>query len=223
MEELYYEDKYAKEIETTARVTIGDEDVAYLKFEENIFYPQGGGQKGDRGKVVLNKKETCNVVNTIKDSQLGGAISIVDEKLLEELDSVKVECFLDWPFRYAQMKLHTVVHAHHCVMEEVIGEEIAFPKVSSIEDGFAFNKYSAESFDFAKLGKVNEEFQKHLKAGAEVKTYAEKGMDFRWWECMGHKIPCGGIHVDNLTEVGDVDITFSNKKGNITVKFALII
>ncbi|GHV31320.1 hypothetical protein FACS189481_6270 [Clostridia bacterium] len=169
MEELYYKEKYAKEVETTARVTIGDGDVSYLKFEENIFYPQGGGQKGDRGKVILNEK-TCNVVNTIKDPQLGGAISIVDEKLLEELDSVKVKCFLDWPFRYAQMKLHTVVHAHHCVMEEVIGEEIAFPKVSSIEAGFAFNKYPAEAFDYEKLEKVNKEFQKRLKAGAEVKT-----------------------------------------------------
>jgi Ser-tRNA(Ala) deacylase AlaX len=67
----------------------------------------------------------------------------------------------------------------------------------------------------------SEEFQNRLKTGAQIKTYAEEGTDFRWWECMEHKIPCGGLHVDNLNEVGDVDITFSNKKGNITVKFTL--
>jgi Ser-tRNA(Ala) deacylase AlaX len=220
VKEIYYEDKYAKEIETTACVTAQDEGRAHLKFKENIFYPQGGGQKGDRGKVILNEK-AYNIVNTVKDPQLGGSLSIVDEKFSKEFDSVKVKCFLDWPFRYAQMQLHTVVHAHHCVIEEVMGTKVAPPKVSSIEDRFAFNKYAVESFDYEKLGRINEEFRNWLKAGAQVRTYAEEGTNFRWWECAGHKIPCGGLHVDNLNEVGGIDITFSNKKGDITVKFVL--
>ena len=34
-------------------------------------------------------------------------------------------------------------------------------------------------------------------------------------------IPCGGVHVDNLNEIGDVDIAITHRKKSITIKIIL--
>lgn len=40
-------------------------------------------------------------------------------------------------------------------------------------------------------------------------------------KCMNYIIPCGGIHVDKLNEINDVDIEITHKKKAITVKIIL--
>lgn len=38
---------------------------------------------------------------------------------------------------------------------------------------------------------------------------------------MNYIIPCGGVHVDKLNEINDVDIEITHKKKAITVKIIL--
>jgi alanyl-tRNA synthetase/misacylated tRNA(Ala) deacylase len=221
MKMLYYEDKNLKEVESDIDSYYQEDGRYCIQLSDNIFYPQGGGQKGDRGTLTIDGNE-FQVVNTLKDKYGDGAVLIIEPDIPEELQDSKVKAVLDWDFRYKQMRLHTCVHLHHCMLEEVTKKPINHPETSVIEDGFAFNRYSGGDFDVTIIDEANAKFLETLKTGAPVTTYPDtEKKGFRWWECLGHKIPCGGIHVSQLGEIGDVRISTSTKKGKITIKFTL--
>ena len=135
----------------------------------------------------------------------------------------EVKATLNWNFRYRQMRLHTCVHLHHCYLEKILGKKLDNPITSAIEDGFAFNKYEKDCFDLSKVDEANELFLSTINNDIPVYTYPDSEKEgYRWWECMGYKIPCGGLHVNNLNEIGNIKITISAKKGKITIKFTLV-
>ncbi len=221
MANLYYQDNNLCSVKTLLKSSFEENGNNCVKFEHDIFYPQGGGQKGDRGIIRCKGKE-YKVINTIKDDYSSGSLVITNELIPEEYAGSEVECVLDWDFRYMQMKLHTCVHLHHCILEKVLGKSITYPVTSAIEEGFAFNKYPVEAFDKSIIEQANKSFLELLKTDITVSTYPDmEKAGYRWWECLGYKIPCGGVHVSNLKEIDNVNIKVSNKKGFITIKFSL--
>ena len=48
---LYYDDSYATECETVVTGVLEEDGRKYLILRENLCYPQGGGEKGDRGTL----------------------------------------------------------------------------------------------------------------------------------------------------------------------------
>ena len=95
----------------------------------------------------------------------------------------------------------------HAIIEEVKGDILDYPIISTIEDGFAYNKYDENSFDIEILEEVQKRFYELIKTSNKVVTYPDLEKDnYRYWECMNYKIPCGGIHIDTLNEVGNVKI-----------------
>ena len=132
------------------------------------------------------------------------------------------KCVLDWEFRYMQMKLNTCLHLHHCMIEQVAGKKVHNPDVSTIEDGFALNRYVIASIDTGILDESNNRFLDVIKSHTPVLTYPDKEKQgFRWWDCLGYKIPCGGIHVDYLDEIKISSISTNSKKGYNTIKIVL--
>ncbi|PIP75241.1 hypothetical protein COW86_04870, partial [Candidatus Kuenenbacteria bacterium CG22_combo_CG10-13_8_21_14_all_39_9] len=133
-----------------------------------------------------------------------------------------VLCKLSWEFRNKQMKLHTAAHLHHCLLEKTAGKYLPFPKVSDIQDGFVFNRYESDEITPELVEKTNEVFREAISSGADVKTYPDtEKKGYRWWECLGYKIPCGGTHVKNISEIGTVEIEYNKKKGMSTINIKL--
>ncbi len=218
----FYEDSYLTEIKTVCSMAFEEDNQNCISAAENIFYPRGGGQKGDRGALIINGAN-YNVVDTQKDPyNEDGVIMITAEKVPENAKGQEVFCKLNWEFRYKQMRLHTAAHLHHCLLEKTAGKSLPFPKVSDIQDGFVFNRYESSEITPELVEKTNEAFRIAISQGAEVKTYpdvAKKG--YRWWECMGYKIPCGGTHIKNISEIGKVEIKYNSKKGMPTINIKL--
>ncbi len=221
MSNLYYQDNCLHKIKTILKDSFEEDGHNCVKFEDDIFYPQGGGQRGDRGIIVCDGNE-YKVVNTVKDSAQISSLIFTDVLVPKKYVGSEADCILDWNFRYRQMRLHTCLHLYHCILENVAGTKIDYPVTAAIEDGFAFNKYPENAFDRSILEKVNAEFIDLLKVDAPVITYPDtEKKGYRWWECMGYKIPCGGIHVNNLKEIDYVNIKVSCKRGFVTIKFTL--
>lgn len=104
---IYLENSYQKELDTIVSSISKDQNgdtIIFLK--ETIFYPIGGGQATDQGKVISSKGEfeVYNVMirNDEINHYIKGACS------LEIGDEVK--CILDWDRRYKNMKIHSAGH-----------------------------------------------------------------------------------------------------------------
>lgn len=220
MVKYYYEEKNKKELSTIIKNIIIENDKCYVELEDSIFYPQGGGQKGDRGYIVLGGKK-YNIINSIKDENYN-SILVMEDHINKGNVGERVECYLDWDFRYKQMRLHTALHIYHALIEETKKEKLNNPILSTIEDGYAINKYDENDLDIHILDEVTQRFRELIKSDIKVITYPDKEKEnFRYWKCMDYIIPCGGVHVDNLNEINDVDIEITHKKKSITIKIIL--
>ena len=192
----------------------------FIKLEDSIFYPQGGGQKGDRGYLVIDGVRH-DIANSVKDEKYN-SILVMSQNIDDGYIGADVECYLDWDFRYKQMRLHTSFHIYHVLIEEAIGRKLDNPFLSTIEDGYAVNKYNELAFDVSVVDEVIKKFKELINTDVGVATYPDKeNPDYRYWECMNHIIPCGGVHVDNLNEIGDTEVEVSHKKKAVTVKIIL--
>ena len=219
---LFHENSYLKENTTTVTGTVTVKDMTCITLQECIFYGQGGGQKGDRGTVTIDGN-VYNVLHSYKGED-GNSVLQLDCEDPASLVGKEAVCALDWDYRYFQMKMHTALHMLHCVMEELHGDAIVYPSLSTVEDDFAVNKYKAAAvadIDFTAVeARMNELFSSDIPA----ETYAdENNALYRYWKCMNWVIPCGGTHVKNLQEVGKVQLHTHTKKGNLSIQITPVL
>ena len=217
---LYYKDSYLKECNAKIENIWEENDKNYVRVDNNIFYAQGGGQKGDKGYLIHND-ETYEVINCIKDEN-GYPILITDVLLPKDLMNQEVRCKLNWDFRYTQMKLHTALHLLHCFIGEYYRKEIEYPISSNIEIDFEYNKYPQDIITEEVIHFVQKKYEDLLKQNIEVITYPDENKEmYRYWKCMEYIIPCGGVHVLKLNEINNVVINAHSKKGITTIKVSL--
>jgi len=106
---LYLEDSYLKEWEAQVIEVSGQDEKQgrFIVLDQTAFYPNGGGQPYDAGKLI--RLEDNSEFQVIYTGKFEGKISHeVDKEGLKKGD--KVKCFLDWKRRYKLMRMHTAAH-----------------------------------------------------------------------------------------------------------------
>jgi misacylated tRNA(Ala) deacylase len=230
---LYLEDSYLKECDATV---ISVKDGKYVVLDQTIFYPKGGGQPWDTGKIT-KQNETYNVVYVGKFS---GEISHeVDHSGLKEGD--KVHCILDWERRYRFMRSHTAAHLFASFLCTGAGVLVTGNQIE--EDKIRFD-FSLEKFEREILEQYVNKSNELLNKDIPVKWYElpkEEALkipgvvkmaeafppdlpSLRIVEIVGvDKQADGGTHVKNLKEVGQIKLLKTENKGknNRRVYFAL--
>lgn len=220
---LYLEDSYLRECDATV---VSVKDGRYLILDQTIFYPKGGGQPHDIGKMMRGD-DTYNVVYVGKFS---GRISHeVDRPGSREGDSV--HCMLDWERRYKLMRSHTAAHVFASLLctgtgALVTGNQL---EVDKIRFDFSLEKFSREILqeyidkanDF--LGKdipvrwYNLSREEALKIPGVVKMADALPPEIpvlRIVEIVGvDKQADGGTHVRSLREVGQIELIKAQNKG----------
>lgn len=84
--------------------------------DETIFYPQGGGQPADRGKIKGKKGEL-----EVTHVRMKGDEVIHEGKLTGVLKKGdQVELTIDWQLRYNHMRLHSAGHVLHEIVMQII-------------------------------------------------------------------------------------------------------
>jgi alanyl-tRNA synthetase len=217
---LYYENAYLKECKSKILDAFESDEKYFIRLDNNIFYPQGGGQKGDKGVILVNN-ETYQVINCVKDDEKNPLI-ILDKNCPKDNIGKTVLCSLNWEYRYFQMKMHTSLHLLHYLLEKYYAKAIDYPISSNIEDDFAYNKYPMELINDEVINYLNIEMNKLTISKSEVITYPDKdNSHYRYWKCLDYIIPCGGVHVSCLNEIGKIMVESHTKKGITTVKILL--
>src|SRR4249920_2555708 len=105
-EALYRDDAYR--IDCAA--TVASVDERGIALDRTVFYPRGGGQAGDAGRLVASGGNAIAIADTVKGE--GAAILHVpapgQEVALAQLSpGMKVTAAIDWDRRYRHMRFHT--------------------------------------------------------------------------------------------------------------------
>jgi misacylated tRNA(Ala) deacylase len=235
---LFREDAYLTRCE--ASITAIDELGIHL--DQTVFYPLGGGQAGDAGSLTLTDGTRIEITDTRKAKFEGAtpddAVHVPapdQEALLTKLkvgDRVTAE--IDWERRYRHMRLHTATH--------LLCSALPYPVDGcSITSGYA-------RMDFATVEPIEREALetrlRELIGGAYpvatewitdqemeerpelVRTMSVKppiGMGrVRLLRIEGIDLqPCGGTHVRNTSEIGELRIAKVEKKSARTRRLVI--
>ena len=100
-EKLFYEDAYIKEFDAVVlSCSAGNDGLFSVILDMTAFYPEGGGQPGDRGTIA-----DVPVLDTIEED--GNIVHLCGSAVPE---GARVHCSLDWARRLDHMQQHTGEH-----------------------------------------------------------------------------------------------------------------
>ncbi|TCK31730.1 misacylated tRNA(Ala) deacylase [Ancylobacter aquaticus] len=221
---LYRDDAYLKE---TSAVVTGVTPEGGIVVDRTVFYANGGGQPGDRG--TLMRADGCEIA--IETAIYGPSkVDVVHVPAtgceLPELGEA-VTLRLDWPTRHRRMRMHTALHLLSVALPfpvtgGSIGEDESRLDFDIPDGGLDKDAITAKLAEMIATGaKVRERWisdEELLANPGLVKTMAVKPPmgtgKVRLVEIEGLDLqPCGGTHVRGLDEIGAVQVTKIEKKG----------
>lgn len=236
----YHEDGYARSVKSWVdAVGSDDKGRAVLVLSETVFYAQGGGQRGDRGKIFMpaslsaeadlphelmvvdTRKENGFVVHVIENS---APVGVLQERLV---GTEEVQAEIDWDFRFKQMRLHSSAHLIHCFMETALGRSLDPPKLSDLQEDRGVNRYEVPNLlTESDLSQAVQRMNQFTAGDHRIRTAPDttpgRPAWARLWHCETWTIPCGGVHPKNTSEIGPLRADLSVKKGQTTVTFSLV-
>ncbi|CEN76005.1 alanyl-tRNA ligase [[Clostridium] sordellii] len=208
----------AKENELVKSASVGDEVIIVL--DKTAFYPEGGGQVGDKG-LLVNKDE--DVVVEVIDTKKGPNntikhICVVKSGMINVGDVVYTK--VDKEVRLASARNHSATHILHKVLKEVLGEHVnqAGSLVTPERLRFDVTHFEAISKDELKVieEKVNDMIFEALDITCENMSMTDasnKGATALFGEKYGDEVRvvsmgeysielCGGTHLTNTSQIG---------------------
>jgi alanyl-tRNA synthetase len=201
MERLFWTDPYRTHLESRVASVQGQA----VTLESTIFFAESGGQESDKG--------TIGGIPVTRARILGPEIvyTLAESPSFEVGDSVTT--VLDWPRRYALMRLH---FAAEIVLELYYK---AFPGLEKIGAHIAETK---ARIDFLFEGSITPTFPDILTrfdalvdADPPITSrFSDEAALRRCWSIAGFaQVPCGGTHLRRAGEVGRIHLKRKNIGG----------
>ncbi len=185
-----------------------------IVLDNTPFYPEGGGQVGDKGTLV-SANETIEIIDTKKENNL---ILHFAKQLPENIEAgftAKVNTDL----RNSTSKNHSATHLMHLALRNLLGTHVE-QKGSLVNPNYL-------RFDFSHFSKVSDEELRQVEASVNtqieaqlqltehrnipIKEALDKGAMALFGEKYGDNVRmiefgeskelCGGIHVKNTAEI----------------------
>jgi misacylated tRNA(Ala) deacylase len=221
--ELYLDDAYLKEFEAVVNIV---KDGKYVVLDKTAFYPIGGGQPYDTGKIFKDDME----FNVVYVGKFDGKISHEVDKLgLKEGDNVK--CMIDWGRRYKLMRMHSAAHVLAGVFSNEYKAMITGGNLDLEKSRFDFN---LETMDREKVEQAFAKANEIIKKDFKIEVYSldrKEAMkdeslfklaagfkhDFKEIRIVDIKNfdrqADGGTHVQSLKEIGKIELVKMENKG----------
>jgi len=185
-----------------------------IVLDNTPFYPEGGGQVGDKG-ILVSANETIDIIDTKKENNL---ILHFAKQLPENIEAGFV-AKVNTDLRIATSKNHSATHLMHLALRSILGTHVE-QKGSLVNPNYL-------RFDFSHFSKVSDEELRQVEANVNAQIeaqlslheyrnipirealdkgamalFGEKyGDNVRMIEFGDSKELCGGIHVKNTAEI----------------------
>ena len=217
--DLFREDSYLKSCSATV-TACGD---GFVRCDQTIFYPLGGGQPGDTGSLTWDGGEARIVDTRYVDGDIAHLLE--DGASMPEVGT-SAELAIDWDRRYRHMRMHTAMHLLGTVLQYgVTGGNISEEKSRldfDMEDtidkeavGTALAELVAGDHPVSCRWISEEELDANPELVRTMSVQPPRGRGaIRLLEIEGIDLqPCGGTHLRSTSEVGAVRIGKVEKKG----------
>jgi alanyl-tRNA synthetase len=178
------------------------------------FYPEGGGQVGDKGTLV-SANETIEIIDTKKENNL----ILHFAKQLPENVEAGFAAKVNTDLRTSTSKNHSATHLMHLALRSILGTHVE-QKGSLVNPNYL-------RFDFSHFAKVSDEELRQVEASVNqqieaqlqlvehrnipIKEALDKGAMALFGEKYGDNVRmiefgdskelCGGIHVKNTADI----------------------
>lgn len=185
-----------------------------IVLDNTPFYPEGGGQVGDKGTLV-SANETITIIDTKKENNL---ILHFAKQLPENIEAGFV-AKVNTDLRTSTSKNHSATHLMHLALRSIFGTHVE-QKGSLVNPNYL-------RFDFSHFSKVTDEELHQVEASVNaqieaqlqlvehrnipIKDALDKGAMALFGEKYGDNVRmiefgeskelCGGIHVKNTAEI----------------------
>jgi misacylated tRNA(Ala) deacylase len=219
---LFRDDAYAVEFEAAATSAAPGRVV----LDRTLFYPEGGGQPGDTGLLTLPDGRSLRIADTRKGDEPGSVAHVLEDTALEVAPGTRLTGRIDWDRRYRLMRMHTCLHLLSAVIVApvtggAVGDgygrlDFDLPESPEREEvqtklNELIRREAAVSFRWITDAELDAqpELVKTLsvqppRGAGKVRLVQVEGIDLQ---------PCGGTHVRNIGEIGEVLIAKVEKKG----------
>jgi misacylated tRNA(Ala) deacylase len=234
-ETLFRDDPYLVE----CRAVVTAVDAAGIQLDRTVFYPQGGGQAGDAGVLVLAGGRELPIADTRKGDSAQQVLHLpgaaAEWSALQVGDEVLAR--IDWRRRHAHMRFHTATHLLCALVPHPVdGCSItaAYARLdfhtnepldkALLSAGIARLVAEAHAVRARWISEAELDANPELVRSMSVKPprSADGQGRIRVLEIDGVDTqPCGGTHVANTAEIGPVTVTKVEKKSAMTRRVIL--
>ena len=178
------------------------------------FYPEGGGQIGDSGEIIINDNKKIEVFNTRKEND-----DIIHECSFENISSSKIELLVNNKKRKQTSSNHSATHLLHQALREVLGEHVEQRGSMVSDTGLRFDFSHFKKIEKNEIVKIEdfvndiidqslnleenrtEKYTNALKNGV-IALFGEKYGDVVRTVKFGNSYElCGGTHVKNTSSI----------------------
>lgn len=230
-EKVFYQDSYQKTHQSRI-VGVLDDGIV---LESTIFYPLGGGQPGDTGILSVDNFD-YRVTNTRYAEDRNTIIHQLDVEDLTVFQlGASVDMRLDWEKRHRHMRMHTSMHLMcHLITAQATGGSIGetesridFDLQGQVLDKdeltTEMNRLINSQLPVSIGSITDEELERNPglvrtmsvqppKGQGSIRTITILDTDYQ---------PCGGTHVNNTAEIGEVIVTKIKNKGKQNKRISL--
>jgi misacylated tRNA(Ala) deacylase len=226
---LFQDDAYLRSCSATV-VALHDTAV---ELDRTVFYPMGGGQPGDSGRLG-----GLRVADTRKSEDGERVLHVVEPGAALPRPGETLEAEIDWERRYRHMRLHTALHllcavVHAPVTGGRIGEDkahidfdIEMEKLVKDDIEARLNAFVAAARDAHPRWISDAELDARPELVRTMSVAPPRGAGrVRLLEIDGVDLQaCGGTHVANTREVGRLTVAKIRSEGKhnkrVTLAFA---
>ena len=233
-EKVFYQDSYLKTLQSEVVEVLDDAVV----LAATIFYPLGGGQPGDTGTLTVRGRD-YRVTDTRFAEDRSRILHYLEDGNLSDIEpGDAVDMSIDWERRHRLMRMHTSMH----LMCSLISAQATGGAVGETESRLDFdlqgqvvdkeqltaelNRLVAQALPVSVGAITDEELDRRPelvrtmsvqppRGQGTVRTITIENTDYQ---------PCGGTHVSNTAEIGELVVTGLKNKGrqNKRITLALV-
>jgi misacylated tRNA(Ala) deacylase len=226
---IYQTDSYISEFDAIVSSVLSEQNAVLL--DKSAFYPGGGGQPSDQGKLVVGEIEY--LVNKVK-KQGAEVLHFLDGDARLPQVGAAVRGVLDWERRYKLMRTHTALHVLCGVVFRDYGASVTGGNMDPLKGRMDFE---FETLRGELVGEIQEAVNKEVNAARDVRIkilpreeafqipdlirtkinlLPDSILEVRTVEIVGLDLQAdGGTHVKNTSEIGTIKIADYKSKGAI--------